>query len=145
MHRFIPVFAAWIGVKVTEIPVNHRPRIHGTAKYNLSRVSRVIFDLIVVRFFSDYMTRPIQFFGKIAKKITGYGFLTIAILSMLGLFHLLPISLNTVLILIALLLFSSLQLLTMGLIGEILIRFYFEMQHKDSYVVERILNDTEQT
>jgi len=145
MHRFIPVFAAWIGVKVTEIPVNHRPRIHGTAKYNLSRVSRVIFDLIVVRFFSDYMTRPIQFFGKIAKKITGYGFLIIAALSTCGLFHLLPISLNTVLILIALLLFSSLQLLTMGLIGEILIRFYFEMQHKDSYVVERILNDTEQT
>ncbi|NLD95147.1 MAG: glycosyltransferase family 2 protein [Fibrobacter sp.] len=143
MHRFIPVFAAWIGVKVTEIPVNHRPRIHGTAKYNLSRVSRVIFDLIVVRFFSDYMTRPIQFFGKIAKKITGYGFLIIAALSTAGLFHFLPISLNTVLILIALLLFSSLQLLTMGLIGEILIRFYFEMQHKDSFVVERILNDTE--
>lgn len=143
MHRFIPVFAAWIGVKVTEIPVNHRPRIHGTAKYNLSRVSRVIFDLIVVRFFSDYMTRPIQFFGKIAKKITGYGLIIITALSLCGLFHILPISLNTVLILIALLLFSSMQLLTMGLIGEILIRFYFEMQHKDSYVVERILNDTE--
>jgi glycosyltransferase involved in cell wall biosynthesis/Flp pilus assembly protein TadD len=143
MHRFIPVFAAWIGVNVTEIPVNHRPRIHGTAKYNLSRVSRVIFDLIVVRFFSDYMTRPIQFFGKIAKTITGYGLIAIAGLSVFGLTHLLPISLNTVLLLTALLLFSSLQLLTMGLIGELMIRFYFEVQNKDSYVVERILNDTE--
>lgn len=145
MHRFIPVFAAWIGVKVTEIPVNHRPRIHGKAKYNLSRVSRVIFDLIVVRFFSDYMTRPIQFFGKIAKKITATGLLLLAALSVCGLTHLLPVSLSTILILTALLLFSSLQLLTMGLIGELMIRFYYEVQKKDFYVVERILNDTERT
>ncbi|HQB41831.1 MAG TPA: glycosyltransferase, partial [Candidatus Cloacimonadota bacterium] len=60
MHRFIPVFAAWLGVRVAEIPVKHHPRIHGTAKYNLSRVSRVLFDFLVIRFFSDYMTRPIQ-------------------------------------------------------------------------------------
>jgi glycosyltransferase involved in cell wall biosynthesis/Flp pilus assembly protein TadD len=143
MHRFIPVFAAWIGVKVTEIPVNHRARLHGTAKYNLSRVSRVIFDLIVVRFFSDYMTRPIQFFGKIAKKITGWGLLTIAALAALGFFKVLPISLNTVLLLTAFVLFSGLQMLTMGLIGELMIRFYFEVQHKDYYVVESILNDSD--
>jgi glycosyltransferase involved in cell wall biosynthesis len=143
MHRFIPVFAAWIGVKVTEIPVNHRPRIHGMAKYNLSRVSRVIFDLIVVRFFSDYMTRPIQFFGKIAKKLMGYGIVVIAMLAALGLFKILPISLNTILLLFALLFFSSLQLLTMGLIGELMIRFYFEVQKKDYYVVESILNNSE--
>jgi len=145
MHRFIPVFAAWIGVKVTEIPVNHRPRIHGTAKYNLSRVSRVIFDLIVVRFFSDYMTRPIQFFGKIAKKMFGWGMFIILALGACGFFKILPISLNTELVLTALLFFSSLQLLTMGLIGELMIRFYFEVQHKDYYVVESILNDTEKS
>jgi len=144
MHRFIPVFAAWIGVKVAEIPVNHRPRVHGTAKYNLSRVSRVIFDLIVVRFFSDYMTRPIQFFGKVAKLITEYGLLVLGVLSICGFTRLLPISLNTILILIALLLFSSLQILIMGLIGELMMRFYFEVQTKDSYVVERILNNAEQ-
>jgi glycosyltransferase involved in cell wall biosynthesis/Tfp pilus assembly protein PilF len=143
MHRFIPVFAAWIGVKVTEIPVNHRPRLHGKAKYNLSRVSRVIFDLIVIRFFSDYMTRPIQFFGKIAKRLTGWGLIVIAILSALGLLKILPVSLNTVLLLIALVLFSGLQMLTMGLIGELMIRFYFEVQHKDYYVVESILNDSD--
>jgi glycosyltransferase involved in cell wall biosynthesis/Tfp pilus assembly protein PilF len=142
MHRFIPVFAAWIGVKVAEIPVNHRPRIHGAAKYNLSRVSRVIFDLIVVRFFSDYMTRPIQFFGKIARKMAGYGIMVILLFACLGFFKVLPVSLNTILILTALLLFSSMQLLTMGLIGELMIRFYFEVQHKDYYVVESILNDT---
>ncbi|KPA12073.1 glycosyl transferase family 2, partial [Candidatus Magnetomorum sp. HK-1] len=70
MHRFIPVFAAWLGVNITEIPVNHRKRIKGEAKYNLSRVSRVIFDLVLVRFYSDYLTRPIKFFGKIAKLLS---------------------------------------------------------------------------
>lgn len=144
MHRFIPVFAAWLGVKVTEIPVNHRPRLHGKAKYNLSRVSRVIFDLIVVRFFSDYMTRPIQFFGKFARNIASWGLIVIAALSGLGLSGLLPVSLNTILVLTALLLFSCLQLLTMGLLGELMIRFYFEGQQKDYYVVERIINDPEQ-
>jgi glycosyltransferase involved in cell wall biosynthesis/Flp pilus assembly protein TadD len=143
MHRFIPVFAAWIGVKVTEIPVHHRARLHGKAKYNLSRVSRVIFDLIVVRFFSDYMTRPIQFFGKIAKKITGWGLAAIAVLAALGLMKILPVSLNTVLLLAALVLFSGLQMLSMGLIGELMIRFYFEVQHKDYYVVESISNDSD--
>jgi glycosyltransferase involved in cell wall biosynthesis/Flp pilus assembly protein TadD len=143
MHRFIPVFAAWIGVKVAEIPVNHRPRLHGKAKYNLSRVSRVIFDLIVVRFFSDYMTRPIQFFGKIAKRITGWGIIIIVLLAALGLMKILPVSLNTVLLLTALVLFSGLQMLTMGLIGELMIRFYYEVQHKDYYIVESISNDSD--
>ncbi len=145
MHRFIPVFAAWLGVKVAEIPVNHRPRVHGVAKYNLSRVSRVIFDLVVVRFFSDYMTRPIQFFGKIAKNITTYGLLGIILLSALGLTHTLPISLNTILILIAILLLGGMQILFLGLLGEVMIRFYFEVQKKDYFVVESVINRTEQS
>ena len=141
MHRFIPVFAAWLGVKVTEIPVNHRARKYGVAKYNLSRVSRVIFDLIVVRFFSDYMTRPIQFFGKIAKKLVGLGLIGIFILTCLNLFANLPVSLNTLILLTAMLLFASLQILFAGLLGEIMIRSYFEGQKKDYYVVEKIIND----
>ena len=100
MHRFIPVFAAWLGVNVTEIPVHHHPRIHGHAKYNLSRVSRVIFDLLVVRFFSDYLTRPIQFFGKIAKNIFGFGSLGLATLTILKyIYPQIPLSYGTFLIL----------------------------------------------
>jgi len=141
MHRFIPVFAAWLGVKVAEIPVNHRPRRYGSPKYNLSRVSRVIFDLIVVRFFSDYMTRPIQFFGKISRKLATTGMVGILILAGLNLFAGVPISLNTLLLLTAILLFSSLQILFAGLLGEIMIRSYFEGQGKDYYVIEKIVND----
>lgn len=141
MHRFIPAFAAWLGVKVTEIPVNHRPRIHGTPKYNLSRVSRVIFDLIVIRFFSDSMTTPIQFFGKIAKKTFGFGLIAISILAGLGLFTNIPVSLNTIILLFGILLLAVLQIAFMGLLGEIMMRTYFEGQKKDYYVVENILND----
>jgi len=143
MHRFIPVFAAWLGVKVTEIPVNHLPRQFGIAKYNLSRVSRVIFDLIVVRFFSDYMTRPIQFFGKIAKNLLGMGMVTILFLALMSLLTPVKISLSVIILLTALLFFATLQIISMGLLGEIMIRSYFETQNKDYYVVEHVLNDGE--
>jgi len=139
MHRFIPVFAAWLGVSIAEIPVNHRPRIHGAAKYGLSRVWRVLFDLIVVRFFSDYMTRPIQFFGKIARKATGLGLAGIAALWAAKELAGLPVSYDTLFILLALVLISGLQVVILGLTGELLIRSYFEGQDKDHYVVKRIL------
>ncbi|MCD4651681.1 MAG: glycosyltransferase, partial [Candidatus Cloacimonetes bacterium] len=118
MHRFIPVFAAWLGVKVAEIPVQHHPRIHGKAKYNLSRVSRVIFDLLVVRFFSDYMTRPIQFFGKLAKKLFGWGTLAIILLTVLRIIFPMPISYDTMLILFGILSVSCFQIVLLGLLGE---------------------------
>lgn len=141
MHRFIPCFAAWLGVKVTEIPVNHRPRIHGQAKYGLSRVPRVIFDLLVVRFFSDYMTRPIQFFGKIARKLSFIGLIALLFLTGLDLFTPLEISAGEMLIMLSILMVAILQIITMGLLGEIMVRSYFEIQKKDSYIVESIINE----
>jgi len=142
MHRFIPVFAAWLGVNVTEIPVHHHPRIHGHAKYNLSRVSRVIFDLLVVRFFSDYLTRPIQFFGKIAKNIFGFGSLGLATLTILKyIYPQIPLSYGTFLILFGILISSSFNLVILGLLGEIMMRIYFESQKKDSYIVEKIIQN----
>jgi glycosyltransferase involved in cell wall biosynthesis len=140
MHRFVPVFAAWLGVKITEIPVNHRYRIHGAAKYNLSRVSRVILDLIVVRFFADYLTRPIQFFGRIAKIITINGSLAIIALSIFSFLDYIPVSLNTILILTAILLFAIIQFISLGLLGEIIMRSFFEGHGKNIYVVEKIIS-----
>ncbi len=97
--------------------------------------------MIVVRFFSDYMTRPIQFFGKIAKKIAGMGLTGIFILTRLNLFFNLPVSLNTLILLSAILLFANLQILFAGLLGKIMLRSYFEGQKRDCYVVEKIMND----
>ena len=143
MHRFIPAFAGWLGVKVTEIPVKHHPRIHGNAKYNLSRVWRVLFDLLVVRFFADFMTRPIQFFGKIAKNMFGWGAFFIAFLvGFKLLFDHIPISYDTFLILFGILSVTSFQLVVMGLLGEIIMRVYFEGQKKDAYIVEKVVGKT---
>ena len=64
MHRFIPIYASWEGAKVTEIPVNHHPRIAGKTKYGLSRIPRVILDLLVIRFFDKSLDRPIHLFGQ---------------------------------------------------------------------------------
>lgn len=138
MHRFIPVFAAWLGVKVTEIPVHHHPRIHGKAKYNLSRVSRVLFDFLVVRFFSDYLTRPIQFFGKIVKGLFLWGTGIFLILLLTFLFTGIYAPISTLVILYGILITLSAQILFMGLLGEILMRIYFEGQKKDYYIVEHI-------
>lgn len=139
MHRFVPVFAAWIGAKIAEIPVSHRPRIHGKTKYNLSRVTSVVFDLVVIRFFSDYLTKPIQFFGKIAKLIFKLGLILILILAaIISFLDVSFLSFHDLFIIGALLVFSCLQIVLMGLLSEINIRSYFEGQKKAYYVVEKI-------
>lgn len=140
MHRFIPVFAAWLGARICEMPVNHRPRMHGRSKYNLSRVTTVLLDLLVVRFFSDFMTRPIQFFGKIAKFVFTMGMGFLVFLGLCNLLFDLPVTLNTLLILAGILLAACLQFIIVGLIGEIQIRSYFETQDKDQYVIDRTIN-----
>ena len=65
MHRFIPVYAKWIGAKVTEIPVCHRARTHGKSHYGLKRTVKVILDLMVTRFIQHYFQRPIYLFGSV--------------------------------------------------------------------------------
>jgi len=138
MHRFIPVFAAWLGGRIVEVPVNHRPRIHGKTKYNLSRISTVLLDLLVVRFFSDFLTRPIQFFGKIAGNIFLLGTLATLLLSVLKIFTGLDISWGMLTLIMTLTGLGSFQIVVIGLIGEMQIRSYFEMSQQDTYVIRRV-------
>src|SRR5438045_663861 len=63
MHRFIPIYASWAGARVAEIPVAHYPRAAGKSKYGLSRTIKVIFDLVTIKFMSNYMTKPLYVFG----------------------------------------------------------------------------------
>src|SRR5215211_4561917 len=63
MHRFIPIYAAWAGARVTEIPVAHYPRTAGKSKYGLSRTIKVVFDLVTIKFMASYLTKPIYIFG----------------------------------------------------------------------------------
>lgn len=139
MHRFIPIYASWAGAKVTEIPVQHHPRIHGVSKYGLERLFKVVLDLIVVKFMDRYLQKPIYVFG-------GFGlfFLALSMVSALLMFYL-KIFQGVSLILTPLPLFSAMTFLTgvtsllMGLLAELLVRTYFESQQKSTYLVRDVI------
>lgn len=144
MHRFIPVFAAWLGVRIAEIEVNHRPRIHGKAKYGLSRVTRVLFDLLPLRFFSDFVTRPVQFYGKLAIWMLIIGVPMVTILGILGALDIISPVTMQILTMLGLLGISSLIIVCQGMLGEIIIRQYFETQNKDQFVIRSIIENNKQ-
>ena len=147
MHRFIPALASWVGATVTEVEVNHRPRMFGTTKYGISRTLRVILDLITVKFLLRYSTHPIQIFGKIG---LGLGVPGALMLTFVVLAHLSFLCFGTqfaaelikrpfwVFTPFMLMLFCT-QFISMGLLAEIQIRTYHESQSKPIYVIrERV-------
>lgn len=140
MHRFIPALASWMGVKVAEVPVNHSARQYGQSKYGLSRTIRVILDLLTVKFLLDYATRPIQIFGLVGLVMLLIGGCLGTYLTTIRLFFNQPIGDRPLVILAALLVMVGVQLIVMGLLGEILVRTYHETQNKPVYVVREVLD-----
>ena len=144
MHRFIPSLASWMGVRVAEIPVNHRPRTAGRSKYGLGRTIRVILDLINVKFLTSYSTRPIQVFGKIGLYGVMAGFLfglATVLMKFLpiwkgedGQWATVDITGNPFFLLTFLFLLVGVQFISIGLLGEINVRTYYESQQKRVYV-----------
>lgn len=140
MHRFVPALASQVGAKVTELPVNHFPRLHGVSKYGISRTLRVILDLMTVKFLLAYSTKPIQLFGKWGVYTIFLGMLTGAMTVYMKLFDHLSMNRNPLLILTLFLLFMGIQFIVMGLLGELNARTYFESQGKPIYVVRDRIN-----
>jgi glycosyltransferase involved in cell wall biosynthesis len=140
MHRFVPALASQFGAKVVELPVNHRPRLHGVSKYGISRTLRVILDLMTVKFLMSYSTKPIQLFGKwgIYTILAGLG--SGAMTLYMKIFEQLSMNRNPLLILTAFLLFMGVQFIVLGLLGELNARTYFESQGKPIYVVKDRIN-----
>ena len=139
MHRFIPAIASEIGVSVTEMVVNHRPRTAGTSKYGLSRTVRVILDLLTVKFLLKYATRPLQIFGLVGLSMGTVGALVLGYLGFVRLFLHQGIGERPMLMLGVLLCFTGVQFLTFGLLAEIQTRTYYESQDKPTYVVREVL------
>ena len=140
MHRFIPIYAAWQGGHVTEIPVNHFPRVHGQSKYGLERVIKVVLDLMVVKFLANYATKPIYVFG-------GFGLVSILISLLSGLaavylklFENVSFISTPLPLLVVLSFISGIMSILMGLIAEIIMRTYYESQGKQVYLVRETLN-----
>jgi glycosyltransferase involved in cell wall biosynthesis len=140
MHRFLPALASEMGVQIAELPVNHRPRVHGRSKYGISRTVRVILDLLTVKFLVSYSTRPLQVFGLLGVGMGGAG---AALLGYLGLERLLgfaSLTERTASVLFGVLLvFTGLQLVTLGLLAELQARTYHESQGKPIFVVREVL------
>jgi len=139
LHRFIPALASWMGVRVGEIPVSHHPRRFGKSKYDLSRTVRVLLDLLTVKFLLSYSTRPMHIFGLMGTMFFAVGTIIAAYLSCIRLFLGSPIANRPLLLLAILLIFVGVQLLTMGLLGELTIRIYHEAQGKKIYMIREML------
>jgi glycosyltransferase involved in cell wall biosynthesis len=138
MHRFIPAVASWMGVTVTEMEVNHRPRTRGRSKYGLGRTLRVLLDLFTVKFLLAYGTRPAHFFGKLGLAAGGSGTAILGYLAYIRLFQDTAIWGRPLLLLGFLLFLTGLILVCFGLVAELLVRIYHESQGKPIYVVKEI-------
>jgi glycosyltransferase involved in cell wall biosynthesis len=143
MHRFIPAIAYERGAQITELKVNHRPRLRGESKYGITRTLRVILDLLTVKFLSSYSTRPAHVFGPIGviTGLVGVGFGLY--LTVQKLFYQVEIGGRPLLLLAILLMFIGIQFITMGLLGEMLARTYHESQDRPVYVVGEVLQGGE--
>lgn len=139
MHRFIPTYTAWNGGRTTEIVVNHRARKHGASKYGLSRVYKVLLDLIVVKFLQKYMNKPMHFFGGIGFLILFVGLCAGFAAVVLKILEIRPFVTTPLPTFSALFIIVGVQLVVMGVISEILVRIYYESQGKTPYdIAERI-------
>jgi glycosyltransferase involved in cell wall biosynthesis len=140
MHRFIPIYASWMGAKVVDMPVRHYPRRHGHSNYGLERIVKVILDLIVVKFLDRYMVKPIYVFGGfgILSLLFGAGsFAAMIVLKIVEDISMIstPLPLVTVMALM-----TGVSSILMGLLAEMLVRTYFESQQRTNYHVRERIN-----
>jgi glycosyltransferase involved in cell wall biosynthesis len=143
MHRFLPAIASQIGVKIAEVVVNHRARRAGKTKYGLSRTIRVVLDLATVKFLLSYSTRPLQIFGLMGLLAGGLGTLITGYLGYVRLFQHQGIAERPLLLLGVMLVFIGVQLLTFGLLAEVMARTYYESQDKATYVIREVRETTD--
>ncbi len=139
MHRFLPALAKSVGAKITEIPVKHHPRIYGKSKYGISRTFKVILDLFLVKFLLDYRTKPLRVFGGVGLFLFVIGTLSLLYLIGIKLFLGEDIGQRPLLIFGTLLVLSGIQLISTGIVAELITRTYYEAQEKRPYIIKEIV------
>jgi len=141
LHRFIPALASFYGARVAEVPIQNTVRISGESHYGLSRTFRVLFDILTIRFLLKYFTRPMHFFGTIGLIGTVSGGAMLGYCAIVKLFWRLDIIQEHGPLMAAggLLLLAGLMMFSTGLIGELVMRVYFETQDRRIYAVREIL------
>jgi glycosyltransferase involved in cell wall biosynthesis len=139
MHRFLPAIASEQGVAIRERIVNHRPRRHGRSKYGISRIVRVVLDLLTVKFLLSYSTRPLQVFGPAGLLIALVGAVIGSWLAYQRITGQATAGWLALLFLSMLLVITGGQLVTLGLLAELQARTYHESQDKPTYVIREVL------
>jgi len=140
MHRFIPVFANWVGARITEVQVNHQPRKYGKTKYGLERTIKVILDLFTVKFLVSYSLKPIYLFGGTGLGLIFGGGVMLSYLFIRRILGTIAVLGSPLFQLAVMLLILGFQSFLMGLIAEMLVRTYYESQRKPTYRVRKTIN-----
>jgi glycosyltransferase involved in cell wall biosynthesis len=140
MHRFLPIYAKWHGAKITEVPVNHYPRVSGSSKYGLERVLKVVADLVTVKFLDKFALKPMYLFGAcgLASLALGSFFAVWALYRFFIVGE--PFTKNPLLLLTVFPSMTGLLCLLMGLLAEMITRTFYESQGKTIYMVARTRN-----
>jgi glycosyltransferase involved in cell wall biosynthesis len=139
MHRFIPAFASWMGVRVAEVPVKDRARKFGKSKYGFSRTFRVLLDLFTLSFLTGFEGKPMRLFGGMGLATSGLGAVILIYLAYLKVFEGALLSNRPILWLGVMLVILGVQFMFFGLIGEMLTRTYHESQGKSIYVIREVI------
>lgn len=134
-HRFLAVYAEETGARTTEFIVNHRPRVEGTSKYGLNRTFKVILDLISVRFFQSFHTKPIYLFGGVGVALCAVGTLLMGYVAYEKLFLSIWVHKNPLFLLSFFSYIMGAQSFGLGLITEFIMRTYYESQNKRAYLI----------
>ena len=139
LHRFIPALASFYGARVAEVPIRNIPRSSGKSHYGLGRTFNVLFDIITIKFLLRYFTRPMHFFGRIGLSAFALGVLLLGGLSIQKLWgHSMMDEHGPLLVAGALLIVTGVMMFSTGLLGEVLMRTYFESQGRRIYAVREI-------
>jgi glycosyltransferase involved in cell wall biosynthesis len=139
LHRFIPALASFYGARIAEVPIRNTPRVAGDSHYGLGRTFNVMFDILTIKFLLKYFTRPMHFFGRLglAGLVLGSAILgSLAVLKLWG--HAMMTDHGPLMIAGALLILAGLMMFSTGLLGEVLMRTYFESQGRRIYAVREI-------
>ncbi len=141
MHRFIPALASWYGASICEIPISNPARTAGKSHYGISRTFRVFFDLLTIRFLLKYMTRPLHFFGTIgaAGMLSGGGLAVWILIHKLLTHHAVADEHGPLFMIAAVLILAGIQMLGIGLLGELQVRHFHTANHRAPYAVDRVL------
>jgi dolichol-phosphate mannosyltransferase len=140
MHRFIPIYASWMGARVTEIPVRHHPRTRGASKYGLERVVKVVLDMVVVKFLDRHFAKPIYVFGGVGLGSIAMSFAILLLALWLRVYEHISLIQTPLPLLSALFFLVGTTSILMGLLAEMLVRSYFESQHLSPYSIRESVN-----